>query len=277
MRMPRLRSRVIIPLLGLCLFCFLGIGQPAIAATNPAELTQRDIQTIAELREKAFATSRAGEYDAAEDYWTQLLGFLPEEAAIWSNRGIVRVSQNELAGAIADYTHAIELAPEAVDAYLNRGAAYEVSRDWDAAIADYNHALALDPNEAGAYNNRGNAEAGQGNWDAAIADYRKATTLANEFALARVNYALALYQVGETTEAVRSLRAIVRKYPNFADARAALTAALWTTGKQGEAESHWVAVSGLDTRYRDLDWVRSIRRWPPAVADALEQFLTLEG
>jgi tetratricopeptide (TPR) repeat protein len=249
---------------------------PAIAA-EPADYSQSDIQTIAELREKAFITSQEGDYEAAEDYWTQLLDYLPKEAAIWSNRGMVRVSQYHLDDAIADYTQAINLAPHEVDPYLNRGAAYEVQGKWDAAIADYNRVLALEPEEAGAINNRGNAQAGLGNWDAALADYQTAADLDPDFALARVNYGLALYQVGDIQESIRVLRSVVRKYPNFADARAALTAGLWAENRRGEAESQWVAVSGLDQRYRDIDWVRNIRRWPPHVADALEQFLTLEG
>ena len=260
----------------LCVCILLSIAMPAIAAELDT-YTSEDIQTIAELREKAFIASQTGQYETAEGYWTQLLDFLPNEAAIWSNRGLVRVSQYHLDDAIADYTQAITLAPEAVDPYLNRGAAYEVKGAWAAAIADYNHVLDLDPEEAGALNNRGNAEAGLGDWESAIVDYEKAADLDPEFALARVNYGLALYQTGDTQAALRVLRAVVRKYPNFPDARAALTAGLWADGQRGEAESQWVAVVGLDKRYQDIDWIRTIRRWPPQVADALEQFLTLEG
>jgi tetratricopeptide (TPR) repeat protein len=249
----------------------------AIAAPTPDDLSQADIQAIATLREKAFITSREGDYAAANELWTQLLEYLPEEPAIWSNRGIVRASQFQLDGAIADYTQAISLAPDEPDSYLNRGAAYEMKQEWDAAIADYNYVLELDPKEAGALNNRGNAEAGQGDWEAAIADYQQAADLDPNFALARVNYGLALYQVDRSNEALKVLRGVVRKYPNFPDARAALTAGLWASNKRGEAESQWVAVEGLDSRYKDVDWIRTIRRWPPKVADALEQFLTLEG
>lgn len=264
--------------LGLCLCWMGGLIQPLPAiAAEPIEYSQSDIQTIAELREKALITSREGDYAAAEQYWTQLLEYLPAEAAIWSNRGLVRVSQYHLDDAIADYTQAIALAPNEVDPYLNRGAAYEVKREWEQAIADYNQVLQLDPHEAGAFNNRGNAQAGLGNWKAAIADYETAADLDSNFALARVNYSLALYQIGKKTESIQALRSIVRKYPNFADARAALTAELWANQKRGEAESQWVAVSGLDQRYQDIAWVRQVRRWPPLVADALEQFLTLEG
>ncbi len=85
-----------------------------------------------------------------------------------------------------------------------------------------------------------------------------------------------LYQNGQTDEAIRNMRNIVRKYPNFADMRAALTAAYWEQGKQGEAESNWVAAVGLDKRYKDLDWVVKVRRWPSKMVAALEKFQKLQ-
>jgi predicted Zn-dependent protease len=105
----------------------------------------------------------------------------------------------------------------------------------------------------------------------------KAAELAPNFAFARANYALALYQTGQTEEAVRTMRNIIRKYPQFPDVRAALTAALWAEGKLGEAESNWAAVVGLDRRYKDINWVKSVRRWPPVMVGALEKFLTLKS
>ncbi|MEM6590442.1 MAG: hypothetical protein AAF651_01115, partial [Cyanobacteria bacterium P01_C01_bin.73] len=112
---------------------------------------------------------------------------------------------------------------------------------------------------------------------AALADYRQAIAIAPNFALARVNAGLAKYQLGQAKEALRTFRNLVRKYRDFADARAALTAVLWVNGQQGEAESNWVSVIGLDSRYRDVNWVKTVRRWPPAMVDALEQFLNLSA
>jgi predicted Zn-dependent protease len=100
--------------------------------------------------------------------------------------------------------------------------------------------------------------------------------MAPNFVFARANYALALYQTGQTEAAIRQMRNIVRKYPNFADMRAALTSAYWEQGRQGEAESNWVAAVGLDGRYKDLDWVANVRRWPPKMVAALEKFLKLQ-
>ncbi len=249
---------------------FLGISfsdNLAIAAPPP---------TIDQLVNQAITATENGNFEIAEIVWSQLIDQYPDNPAGWSNRGNVRVSQNKLKAAVSDYNKAIELAPIYPDPYLNRGVAYEGLQRWEEAITDYNHVLELTPNDAIAYNNRGNAEAGLGEWKQAIADYQKATEIQPNFAFARSNYALALYQDGQIKKAIQTLKNIVRKYPNFADARAALTACLWQGGFLGEAESNWVAAVGLDSRYKDIDWVATVRRWPPNVVKALDQFLNLQ-
>jgi tetratricopeptide (TPR) repeat protein len=244
-------------------------------ASTPTQISPETGALIADLRQKAFAASNAGQFAQAEEYWSLLLEYLPEEAALWSNRGNVRLSQNQPLAALADYDRAVALAPNQPDPYLNRGAALERLERWSDAIADYSQVLNINPQDAAAYNNRGNAKAGLGDWEAALVDYQQAVTLDPKFAFARVNAALADYQLGNTDAAIREFRNLTRRYPNFADARAALTAALWANGQPGEAESNWVAVVGLDGRYKNLDWVAHIRRWPPAMVAALDRFLHL--
>ena len=261
----------------LVLVLLTGLGNPLPGMAEPLKpaVTTADPQPPKQLQQKALDALNRGNLQDAEAAWTRLIEQMPGNPANWSNRGNVRAGLNQLDAAIADYDRAIELAPEQPDAYLNRGAALEAQHHWQAAIADYNRVLQLNPSNAAAFNNRGNAQAGQRNWQAALTDYQTATQLNTNFAAARANYALVQYQLDDTTAAIRTLRNLTRRYPQFADARAALAAALWAEGQQGEAESHWVAVMGLDRRYQDLDWVRQVRRWPPKVADALAAFLQL--
>ncbi len=261
----------------LALSLWLGSALPTGAVTAAAlpQFSQQEIETISNQRQAAFEATQAGQFDLAETQWTKLIDALPQEAAVWSNRGNVRVRQNNLEGALADYSEAIALAPKEPDPYLNRGAVWEATGQWEKAIADYNQVLQIDPDDPAAYNNRGNAEAGEGEWELAIADYQAAITLQPSFSLAYGNYALALYQTGDTDKSIQIMKSLVRKYPSFADMRAALTAALWEQGQQGEAESNWVAVVGLDGRYKDLNWVENVRRWPPKMVGALEKFLNL--
>lgn len=252
-------------------------GIPAQA--EPLPIPSAEIQAkIREVAQQAFAATNEGDFATAEEYWTEIIERDPHNAPAWSNRGNAKVSQNKLEEALLDYEQAIALAPEAPDPYLNRGTALEGLGRWEEALADYEQVLAIDPQDPAAYNNRGNAEAGLGNWDAALADYAHATELAPDYAFAQANYALALYQLDQTQEGIRSMRGLVRRYPKFADMRAALSVALFHQGRRGEAQSHWVAAVGLDPRYRDPQWVRGIRRWPPILASQLGDFLeTLPG
>lgn len=259
--------------LGLMVGMLVASIPPAIAVSSK---TASDVQVeVNALFDQAFKATGQGNFEAAEAYWSEILERYPRNAAVWSNRGNARVSQHKLQEAIEDYNQSIALAPDQPDPYLNRGTALEGLQDWQSAIADYDRVLELDPQDTAAYNNRGNARAGLGNWDAALNDYQQATKLNPGFAMARANTALALYQVGQTEEAIHQFRTLLRRYPQFADIRAALTAALWANGQHGEAESQWVAAIGLDSRYRDLDWVKTIRRWPPQLVNALGQFLSL--
>ncbi|MDH6061851.1 tetratricopeptide repeat protein [Chrysosporum bergii ANA360D] len=260
----------------LSLLVVLGWSIPAMAGSETPMITQEQLDKGNELANKALVATNKGDFATAEIYWTQIIEQFPTNAGAWSNRGNSRVSQNKLLAALKDYNQAIQLAPNATDPYLNRGAAWEGLGKWQEAIADYNHVLELDPNDAMAYNNRGNAKSGLGQWQEAIRDFQKSVEIAPNFAFARANYALALYQTGEIQAAIREMKNIVRKYPQFADMRAALTAAYWVNGNQGEAESNWVAAYGLDNRYKDINWVKNIRRWPPTMVAALDKFLHLQ-
>ena len=248
---------------------------PAGAVSIQNDLLMEQLDRGEKIAEQAFRAAQKGNFAQAEVYWTTLIEQFPENPAVWSNRGNVRIGQYKLTEAIADFDRSIEIAPEYPDAYLNRGIAYEGQGLWSKAIDDYNYVLSLTPQDPVALNNRGNAQAGQQKWQAALDDYQEAASLAPTFPMARGNASLVQYQLGDRDEAIRNMRNLVRKYPMYSDMRAALAATLWVEGKQGEAESNWVAAVGLDNRYQDLDWLKNIRRWPPSMIQALSKFLNL--
>lgn len=237
--------------------------------------TAQQIDQGDKIAQKAFRAAEKGDFAMSEIYWTELANKFPDNPAVWSNRGNVRIGQYKLTEAIADFNHSIEIAPEYPDAYLNRGIAFEGKKLWTEAIADYNHVLGIIPQDPVALNNRANAKAGQQKWQSALEDYQEAANIAPDFPMARGNASLVLYQIGDRSQAIRNMRNLVRKYPMYSDMRAALAAALWVDGQQGEAESNWVAAVGLDNRYQDLEWIENIRRWPPLMVEALERFLSL--
>ena len=148
--------------------------------------------------------------------------------------------------------------------------------EMSAALTLSDQLLELDPEDAAALYNLGDLRASQGDWNAAEALYGRAVKARPDFAMARSRQALAAYQLGDLKTAEVELRQLIRQYPMFADARAALSGLLWQQGSHGEAQSHWAAAAGLDNRYRQLDWLRQIRRWPPKPTADLMAFLAQE-
>ncbi len=61
------------------------------------------------------------------------------------NVGYVQNEKGKYAGAIADFTRAIEIGPQYADAYASRGWAKYKLDDHNGAIADWEKAIELDP------------------------------------------------------------------------------------------------------------------------------------
>ena len=235
---------------------------------------------LPQLFDQALSASREGRFAEALPLWNQVLEVAPNDAAAWSNRGNVLLALGDPRSAIADQTKAIALDSESPDPHLNRGTAEEALGDWAAAEADYRWILERASSDTGeprasALYNLGNVQGSLGDWQEARRCFEAASLARPGFAMARSSAALAAFQLGDKAGAERELRNLIRRYPLFADARAALTALLWQKGASGEAESNWAAASGLDPRYRQQEWLRSTRRWPPVPVEALAQFLAL--
>lgn len=92
-------------------------------------------------------------------------------------RGVVRLKDDNLAGALSDLNNAIKLDPKFARAYPNRGNVKLSRGDLDGAIADYDRAIDLDPKLAVADFNRGRAYDKKGDASKAIADYTCAIEL----------------------------------------------------------------------------------------------------
>ncbi|QNJ15692.1 TPR repeat family protein [Synechococcus sp. A18-40] len=239
----------------------------------PQTVAAEDLES---LYGRALQASQSGDFVQALPLWDQVLELSPNDAAALSNRGNVRLALGDPDGAIADQTRSIELAPEEPDPHLNRGTAEESLQDWAAAEADYLWILERDATAASALYNLGNVRGSTGDWDSARRLYEEAADARPGFAMARSSAALAAWQQQDLVWAEAELRKLIRRYPLFADARAALSGLLWQGGFSGEAESHWAAAAGLDTRYRQKDWLLDVRRWPPQPTQQLMAFLALE-
>ena len=243
-----------------------------ISYTSPSySLNHRE-----ELFNRALDLSSAGNFNLALENWNSYLDLYPDDAPALSNRGNVKLVIGDIEGSINDQDKAINLNPNEVDPYINRGIAEEALGLWSLAKKDYIFVISKDSKNFSALYNFANVEGSLLNWESARDLFSKAAKYNPGFAMARSSMALADYQLGNIDESEKELKKLIRRYPTFADARAALTALNWSRGISGQAESNWIAVTELDPRYSDEEWLIKVRRWPPKPTKDLMKFLALQ-
>ncbi len=229
-----------------------------------------------DLFKNALDLSSGGNFNLALQEWDSYLYSYPDDAAGLSNRGNVRLVTGDVEGAIDDQNKAISLNPTEIDPYINRGIAEEALGLWAEAKKDYMFVISQDTKNFSALYNLANVESSLLQWEKARDLFLKAALYNPGFAMARSSKALADFQLGNMDESEKELKKLIRRYPTFADARAALTALYWSKGKFGEAESNWIAVTELDARYSDEEWLKKVRRWPPKPVKDLMNFIDLK-
>jgi tetratricopeptide (TPR) repeat protein len=140
----------------------------------------------------------------------------PQNAIEYVMRGTAQAQLQDSAGAISDYTIALELNPRLVLAYNNRGNLRQHLGDWDGAIADFSMVLEIDPHSAIACNNRAIVYAHRGLSAEAIADYTQAIELQPDFASAYNNRGNAYSNLGRYDEAMVDYNRAIEFQPDFA-------------------------------------------------------------
>ena len=229
-----------------------------------------------DLFKNALDLSSGGEFNLALEAWNRYLETYPNDAAGLSNRGNVKLVIGDVEGSIDDQNKAITINPREIDPYINRGIAEEALGLWSKAKRDYMFVISQDSKNFSALYNLANVEGSTSNWENARDLFSKAALYNPGFAMARSSLALVDFQLGNINESEKELKKLIRRYPTFADARAALTALNWVKGESGKAESNWIAVSELDPRYSDEQWLIKVRRWPPKPTKDLMDFIDLK-
>ena len=268
---------------------------PARAVAAPADL--------AELQQRAATAFASQDFAAAEAALSQLVEAEPQNIAWLEGRAQVSVDAKRFDAALADFNKALPLASGDGAAlarlHSGRALALEGLSRWEEALEDYNVAqtlaleagFAADPYIA---NSRGNVLASLGRWtEARVAYSASSATFQGARGFRRgasttsrldgaiysgINAALCLAQLGDVQGAAKELRGLSRRAPNSVDARAALAALAYAAGETAEAEGYWQDACSKQescSLYRDGDYVVRIRRWPPKLVAALDDFLQL--
>lgn len=76
----------------------------------------------------------------------------------YCKRGNVKFENQDIQGALKEFTRAIEIDPECTEAYLERGNIKVATDDFNGAIKDFTKIIELDPGNSIAYFSRGMAK-----------------------------------------------------------------------------------------------------------------------
>lgn len=125
---------------------------------------------------RAISYRKIGNYKNSIVDFTAILKKLPDEASIYSERGVSYFHNKQIDLSLKDMNKAVELEPENPYRYSSR--AYIMAyKDVGAAINDYKKAIELDPKDDISYNNLGLLEENAGRFKDANESFDKSNHL----------------------------------------------------------------------------------------------------
>jgi tetratricopeptide (TPR) repeat protein len=135
--------------------------------------------------------------------------YKPAHVSTYLSRGRIRFRLKDYAGAISDYTKAIELDPNYAEAYYARGLMMHFLKDYLGAITDYTKAIEIYPSHASANYRRGKVKYILEDFKGAVIDYTKAIEVDRHYEKAYKDRAVAKYRLrdylGSIADFIRSI------------------------------------------------------------------------
>ena len=173
-------------------------GSPAARPVNPMA---SDVDP--ELRGDALF--KQSDYAGALDYFTKAIATKPDYRSYFGRAGAYRRLE-QMEKAIADYSRAIGFKPDSAAAYHNRGFCEMRLNLLDKAAEDYDKALTLDPGNSHSWYDRGSIHLKKGGYKHAVQCFTKAIELDPNFVQAWENRAVAERKLKDSEAAEADLK-----------------------------------------------------------------------
>ena len=141
-----------------------------------SQFLEENINHADALYYRAISYRKVGDFKSSIVDFTAMLKKLPEEASIYSERGVSYFHNKQIDLALKDMDRAVEFEPNNPYRYSSR-AFILAYKDVDAAILDYKKAIELDPKDDIAYNNLGLLEENSGRYKEAQVNFKKSNEI----------------------------------------------------------------------------------------------------
>src|SRR5215831_8621294 len=157
-------------------------------------------QEVQELFAKAITHKNRKEYEPALRLFDQLLLDNPNFVPGWNERASLLADVNAHFDAVVNYLMALQLSPEEAGLYTNRGVSFMSLSQFYKAEADFKKSLELNPVLPETHNNLGIMKRRVGLIEEAIEYYRKAIELKPDYADAHLGLAMSLLETQQFEE-----------------------------------------------------------------------------
>ncbi len=137
--------------------------------------------------------------------WTDVISKEATATLAWTARGDAKAGADNVEGAIADYSTAINMDPGSFVAFNNRGYAWLREKEYKKAEADFDRSISINPSFSKAYYNRSCLWIESGEYQKAIADCNKSLKIIPDFAYAYYNRGNANYSLNNFQLAITDL------------------------------------------------------------------------
>jgi tetratricopeptide (TPR) repeat protein len=115
-------------------------------------------ETKESLTEKAVLAFHKGDLTASIAYFDLLIAKFPNDSTAYFDRGFVKGVNQDIEGAIVDYTKQISINNESIDSYFLRGIMYQKLGKNQLAIEDYEKVTKMEWDNADAHYFKGQCE-----------------------------------------------------------------------------------------------------------------------
>ncbi|WP_144143648.1 tetratricopeptide repeat protein [Paraburkholderia sp. BCC1884] len=180
-----------------------------------------------------------GQSEVAADLMSQALKLDRYDAACWSNRGLAAAALGHFEEAMICYDQALQLQPDFADARNNFGVALQAQGACNEALDQYRLALASNPAMADAHLNLGTVLARLGRFQEALVSYCAALALEPNSAEAHFNAGNAHSALNDHGAAIASFEQALTLRADYAEAHVNLGSLIGKRGHYADAESHY--------------------------------------
>jgi tetratricopeptide (TPR) repeat protein len=193
------------------------------------------MEAVNEALARAVRHHEAGQLQAAEEIYRQILSVAPNHADALHLLGIAASQQNNYELAVTYILRAIELNPNDAVYHSNLGNIYRAQGKQHEAIESCRRALAINPDLADAHNNLGASLKALGRLDEAMSCFRRALDLNPRFAVAHFNLGNIYEMQDKFDEAEHAYGLALQLQPTFVDAHMNLGVVLRFRNKLDES------------------------------------------